>query len=169
MTRRPLARLEGAARVAVVVAACVLAVGGAALAQRALPAERAARILEALLIWRLVDELDLTEGQIARIFPQVRALKSARFEFARRQGELREEIRALLQQRPPNRALIRSKVAELDAVKTQFEQRRAAILQRTRTALSLEQQARFSLIQDTFEEETVRLLRDVQRFIEQHR
>jgi Spy/CpxP family protein refolding chaperone len=158
----------GAARVAVIVLACVLVASGAALAQRAVPAERAARILEALLIWRLVDDLNLTDAQIARIFPQIRALKNARLEFARRQRELREEIRGLLRQRPRNPELIEVKVAELQTVKTQFEQRRAAILQRIQAALSVEQQARFVLIQETFEEDTVRLLNDLQRFIEQN-
>lgn len=32
-------------------------------------APRGERIIEAFLIWRLVDELDLNKGQIARIFP----------------------------------------------------------------------------------------------------
>lgn len=159
---------RGAARVAVIVVACVLVASGAALAQRAVPAERAARILEALLIWRLVDDLNLTDAQIARIFPQIRALKNARLEFARRQRELREEIRGLLRQRPRNPELIEVKVAELQTVKTQFERRRAAILQRIQAALSVEQQARFVLIQETFEEDTVRLLNDLQRFIEQN-
>jgi len=46
-----------------------------------IPEERVGRIIEALLIWRLVDELDLTEQQIARLFPRIKQLKDLRLEL----------------------------------------------------------------------------------------
>src|SRR3989304_9933124 len=74
-----------------------------------IPEERVGRIIEALLIWRLVDELDLTEQQIARLFPRIRQLKELRLELGRRKRTLEFELRQLLAQRPQNPDAIRIK------------------------------------------------------------
>ena len=131
--------------------------------------ERAGRIIEALLIWRLVDELDLTEQQIARLFPRIKALKEIRLELARRKRELEVELRAALNQRPPDEETIRIKVTQLNALRAETEQRRQRVLRQIATILTLEQQARFVLIQERFEAETLRLLDDIRRITEQAR
>lgn len=127
---------------------------------------RAQRILEALLIWRLVDELDLREEQIARIFPHLRALKYARIQFGERRLAAEGEIRRLLAARPVDRSQVEIQLKELEAAQAEFRRKRAAALAGIRAALTVEQQARFALIQDTFERETAALLRDVHRFVE---
>ncbi len=134
-----------------------------------LPEERAGRIIEALLIWRLVDELDLTEQQIARLFPRIKALKEIRLALARRKRELEVGLRVALNQRPPDEETIRIKVAELNRLRAETEQRRQRVLRQIASIFTLEQQAKFVLIQERFEAETLRLLDDIRRITEQAR
>jgi Spy/CpxP family protein refolding chaperone len=132
-----------------------------------LPEERVGRIIEALLVWRLVDELDLTEQQIARLFPRIKQLKELRLELGRRKRALEVELRQALAQRPPDQETIKIKVAQLQALRAEVGQRRQRILRQIQTILTVEQQARFVLIAERFEAETLRLLEDVRRLVEQ--
>ncbi len=152
-----------------VVAAAVLSLvagaGGWAVAQRR--PERAERVLEALLVWRLVDELELTDEQICKVFPPLRALKHARLAFAYRRAALDRELRALLAERPPDRERVEAKLRELRAAQQEFRQVRAEALERIRSALTPDQRVRFALIQHAFERETLSLLGDVERFVQE--
>ncbi len=149
--------------------AVVLAAGIPAASQTPLPPDpRTERVIEALLIWRLVDELNLTDQQIARIFPAIKVLKEARLDLGRRKVRLQQELRALLQQRPRDEEKIRAKVAELDQLRIQIEQRRQEALREIHGALNTDQQGHFALIQETFEANTLRMLEEVRRIVEQH-
>ncbi|MCL6553913.1 MAG: hypothetical protein K6W08_12455 [Firmicutes bacterium] len=137
-----------------------------AIGQEAHPTPRGERIIEAFLIWRLVDELDLTEGQIARIFPRVKALKSIRLEMGRRVPPLLREIRRLTAAPVRDEEAIRLKVNELNLLRAQMEARRRRELELIAQALAPEQLAKFALIQETFEAETLRLLEHMRRIAE---
>ena len=128
---------------------------------------RTERVIEALLIWRLVDELSLTDQQIARIFPRIKALKDLRIELGIRRVVLQRELRALVREQPRDEDLMRAKIAELDALRSRIERERERILQEIHAALTVEQRARFAIIQETFEAETIRTLEEVRRMIEQ--
>lgn len=128
---------------------------------------RAERIIEALLIWRLVDELNLTDQQIARIFPRIKELKEIRIELGREKVRLQAELRALLQQRPRNDDEIRAKIGELEQLRDRIERRRQRVLRDINAALTVEQRAKFAFIQETFEAETIRLLEDVRKTVEE--
>lgn len=130
---------------------------------------RTERVIEALLIWRLVDELNLTDEQVARIFPRIKALKELRIGLGIRKVMLQRELRALLREQPPNEEAIRGKVAELDQLRARVEQQRERILQEIAAVLTLEQRARFALIHETFEAETIRTLEEVRRMVDQQR
>lgn len=154
-------RLLGVALVA------TLALGLPAVGQEPQPTSRGERIIETLLIWRLVDELDLTEAQIARIFPRIKALKSIRLEMGRRIRPLVREIRLLAAQQPRDDEAIRIKVTELNQLRSEMGARRRRQLQLITTVLTVEQLAKFALIQDSFEVETLRLLEDARRIAEE--
>lgn len=156
------ARLTAAALIALV----ALALPAVGQEPRPTP-PRPERIIEALLIWRLVDELDLTEAQIARIFPRLRALKEIRLEAGRRIRPLVKELRQLLAAQPRDEELIRARMADLNQLRAEMERRRREQLQGIAEALSPQQQARFVLIQDTFEVETLRLLDAARRLAEE--
>lgn len=147
-----------------------LLIAGVPAASQPLPPRdrRAERVVEALLIWRLVDDLNLTDQQIARIFPQIKVLKEARLALGRRKLQLETELRTLLQAEPRDETKIRAKVAELERLRNQIIARREGALGDIHEALSSEQQGRFALIQETFEANTIRLLDEVRRTIEQH-
>ncbi len=137
-----------------------------AVGQEVHPTPRGERIIEALLIWRLVDELDLTEGQIVRILPRIKALKDIRLEMGRRVPPLLREIRQMMRQVPRDDEAIRIKVVELNQLRAEVEGRRRRQLQLIATALTPEQLAKFALIQETFEVETLRLLQEARRVAE---
>lgn len=146
------------------VAAVVLAAAGPVAAQR-LEAARAERVMEALLVWRLVDELDLSQEQVCRILPPLRALKQARLTFGRRRMELVREIRTLLREQPADRGRVEAKIRELQAARQEFHRRRGEALGQIRAALTSEQRVRFALIQEAFDRETLSLLGDVEHFV----
>lgn len=143
----------------------VLALPAAGQEPRRVP--RGERIIEALLIWRLVDELDLSEAQIARIFPLVRELKTIRLEAGRRVPPLLREMRRLSAATPRDEEALRATATELSLLRAEFEARRRQQLQLIAQALTPEQLARFVLVQETFEAETLRLLQEVRRVVEQ--
>jgi len=145
-----------------IVAAALPAAG-----QEVQPTPRGQRIIEALLIWRLVDELDLNEGQIARIFPRIRALKTIRFEMGRRVPSLVREIKQLAAQQPRDDEAIKIKVAELNLLRAEMEAKRRRQLQVIAAVLTPEQLAKFALIQETFEVDTLRLLDEARRVAEE--
>ncbi len=147
----------------IVVLALVLPAAG----QEPLPSPRGARIIEAFLIWRLVDELDLNEGQIVHIFPRIKALKNIRLEMGRRVPPLMREIRQLNAQVPRDNDLIRIRVAELNQLRSQMEARRRKQLEGIAGVLNSEQLAKFALIQENFEAETIRLLEQMRRIAEE--
>jgi Spy/CpxP family protein refolding chaperone len=128
---------------------------------------RTERVIEALLVWRLVDEVRLTDQQIARIFPRIKALKDLRIELGIRRVVLQRELRMLVREQPRNEDLIRAKIAELDALRSRIEHERERILVDIHGALTVEQRARFALIQETFEAETIRTLDEVRRIVEE--
>lgn len=155
-------------RAGLLVLAAILLAGVPAASQTPPPRDpRAERVVEALLIWRLVDDLNLTDQQIAHIFPQIKSLKETRLVLGRRKLQLETELRALLQAQPRDEAKIRAKVAELDQLRIQIIGRREGALREINNGLSVEQRARFALIQETFEANTIRMLEEVRRLIEQ--
>jgi len=127
---------------------------------------RGERLIEALLIWRLVDELNLSEGQIARIFPRIKALKDIRLEVGRRVPPLVRELRVLVAQTPRDEDAIRIKVSELNQLRAQMEMRRRRLLQAMASVLTVDQMGRFALIQESFETDTLRLLEEMRRVVE---
>lgn len=144
----------------------VLALALPAVGQEPQPTPRGGRIIEAMLIWRLVDELDLTEAQIVRIFPRIKTLKTIRIEMGRRVPPLLREIRQLTAQQPRDDEAIRIKVTELNLLRAEMEARRRRQLQLIAAVLSPEQLAKFAVIQETFEAETLRLLEEMRRIAE---
>ncbi len=146
----------------VLVTAALPAVG-----QEPRPTPRGERIVEAFLIWRLVDELDLTETQIAQIFPRVRALKVIRIEMGRRVPRMVREIRRLMAATPRDDDAVRARVAELNLLRAEMEARRRHQLELIAQALTPEQLGKFALIQETFEADTLRLLEEVRRILEE--
>ena len=138
-----------------------------AVGQEIHPTPRGERIIEALLIWRLVDELDLTDAQIARMFPRIKALKDIRLEMGRRVPPLLREIRVMTRQLPRDDEAIRIKVTELNQLRVEMETRRRRQLQSIATLLTPEQLGKFALIQETFEIDTLRLLQEARRVAEE--
>jgi len=154
---------------AVVLVAALIALTIPATAGRGPRDPRVERIIEALLVWRLVDELNLNEPQIARIFPRIKALKELRIDLGRRKIMLQRELRDLMTQQPRNEEEIQARITELDQLRGQIEFRRQGILREINAALTLEQRAQFALIAETFEADTIRMLEELRLIVEQRR
>lgn len=87
--------------------------------------------------------------------------------MGRRVPALMREIRQLNAQAPRDDELIRIKVTELNQLRAQMEARRRRQLEFIAAALTPEQLAKFALIQESFEAETLRLLEQMRRLAEE--
>jgi hypothetical protein len=161
-------RILALRRVVPVLLIAMMALAAPALGQapESRPTPRGERIIEAFLIWRLVDELDLSEQQVVRVLPRIKALKNIRFELGRRVPRLLREIRQINAQTPRNEDLLAAKVAELNGLRAELEGRRRRELQGIAAVLHPDQQAKFAFIQESFETQTLRLLEEMRRIVE---
>jgi len=77
------------------------------------------------------------------------------------------EIKQLAAQQPRDDEAIKIKVAELNLLRAEMEAKRRRQLQLIAAALTPEQLAKFALIQETFEVDTLRLLDEARRVAEE--
>ena len=121
------------------------------------------RLIETIKIWKMTEALGLSEDQAAKLFPKLTQLEASRREFYRRQRLLREELAALLKQRPLRDEDIKARLDELDRAEADFKGRERAVKAELRSILNLEQQARLTLFEERFEAEMRRTIQDLRQ------
>jgi len=104
---------------------------------------------EALRMWRLTRELDLTEREASRLFPLLKRYSSTRRElFREHRGKLRELEELLRQSAPEER--IREKIAEVEACMRKMDEARWREWEEVKEVLPVQKQARYLIFQDRF-------------------
>lgn len=121
------------------------------------------RLIETIKIWRMSEALNLTEDQAAKLFPKLTQLEASRREFHNRQRLLRNELAALLKQRPLREIEVKARLDELDRADIDFKGRERSVMGELRSILSLEQQARLALFEERFEMEMRRTIQDLRQ------
>ena len=147
-------------------AMAVLLIGTIARAQPAPPlppGPMAREKLEALRIWRLTDELKLTEDQSAQFFPKLKQIRELRDARRDAQKQLTDELSAELQNSPPREATLKQVLDSLQAVDDNFHRADAKIRREISQILTVEQQARLLVFQANFERQTRRVLKQIER------
>ena len=119
--------------------------------------------LEALRVWRLTEELNLSEDQSAQFFPKLKQLRQVKDDFRAQRGVLMDELTAELAKKPPATARLK---AALDSLQT-IEDNRRAIEARVKheigQILTIEQQARMTVFQANFERQTRRVIKQIDK------
>lgn len=126
------------------------------------PEHQAREKLEALRIWRLTEELNLTEEQSAEFFPRLRRLRLLREERQEKRRALINRLEEGLKSRataPQLRAMLDS----LEAMEEDFRRSETALRRELSRVLTVEQQVRLLLFQEHFERQTRQIIRQLGR------
>jgi Spy/CpxP family protein refolding chaperone len=119
--------------------------------------------LEALRIWRLTEELNLTEDQSAQFFPKLRKMREVREAHHENRravlADLAEALRSDSSDAKRLRQLMDSLAALDDNLRTAEQKSR----QELNELLSVEQQARLILFQADFDRQTRRMIQQIQK------
>ncbi|RLA92987.1 MAG: hypothetical protein DRG69_07925 [Deltaproteobacteria bacterium] len=121
------------------------------------PQERR-RELEMLRMWKLTEELDLSEEEAAKVFPLLRRYSRKRQQLQRQRWRLLQELRGLLdEEAPPER--LKEKMRQIEAKTRELEELRWKEWQELKKTLSTEKQARYLLFHERFARDLWKILR----------
>lgn len=122
-------------------------------------------LIETVRIWRMTEELDLSEEQIAQFFPKLKKLEDAEKEHSEKIAKTIGELDELLKSAKPSPSALSKKMDELEAIEKEFEKKRAKLKEEMREVLSVEQQAKLVVFRFKFHRE----MREIIRGIRKHR
>ncbi|MEO0108585.1 MAG: hypothetical protein ABIK62_05370 [candidate division WOR-3 bacterium] len=114
--------------------------------------------LEALRIWRLTEELRLTEEQSAEFFPRLRRMREVHEGHRRARQALLAQLGDILNKKPLDAEQLRIRLDSLEALEENTRVTERRLRNEMNEILTLEQQARLYLFQANFERETRRLI-----------
>jgi len=118
------------------------------------------RMLEAVRVSRLTEVLKLTDEQIATFIPKLKQLEERQRQLGhQRQKALRELEKRL--QASAKEAEIKAKLAELDRLEGERLQRMREMRTELDKLLSIEQQARWRVFNDRFDQEIRDMVKEI--------
>jgi len=109
--------------------------------------------LQLYLVFRLTEELELTDEQALKLMPLVKEREKARWEHFQRQADLQKELAALLEDEEKSDAEISNTLTTLRELKRELHQREGQLNLEIAALLSTRQHARFVLFQQQFHNE----------------
>jgi Spy/CpxP family protein refolding chaperone len=110
-------------------------------------------MVETIRIYKITEELDLSEDQSVRFFPKLKEMRTAHEEYIASRRRLSEQLEGYL--KDPNKFAkdIKSLVSELEAVETKLREKETRIKKEIGNILTPEQQAKYMLFQQRFNRE----------------
>lgn len=109
--------------------------------------------ISTLYLLRMVQVLDLTEEQTAKIFPKVNRVEKEKREMNRKIGQLLRELRARVRQQDVNEEELSRIMDELKDLRTQMKNREEELQEFLEENLTVHQQAKYLIfIQDFLKE-----------------
>lgn len=115
--------------------------------------EEVRKKIEAVWIWRLIDELKLDAGSSAKLSSLLSSLGQKRRDTMREQMQAMRDLRFLLKAAKPDEAKIRSLLDKLEKNHHEMQSLKDRELKGLKDFLTIEQQARFLLFQQEFQRE----------------
>ena len=106
--------------------------------------------ISTLYLLRMVQVLDLTEEQTAKIFPKVNSVEKEKREMNRTIGLLLRELRATLQQQDGDEKELFRIMAEIKDLRTQVESREEELQEFMEGILTVPQQAKYLIFVQDF-------------------
>ena len=148
----------GRARWPTLALALTLALGLA----RADPRSAAARQqLEALRVWQLTPELNLTEDQSAQFVPKLKLMRELKQTYREQRNAVLKDLGAALRDSVAGRATLRSLIDSLDALEDGNRASELRLRNELRGILTIEQQARFHVFQANFDRQTRQMIQNL--------
>ncbi len=116
--------------------------------------------IESIRMWRLSEELKLSEEQAAKLFPKFRSLRELKREADKmRVTKIGELAELLLKKAKPEE--LKKMIRELRELEKKYRDKEEGIWKEIESILSTEQFARFLIFQHRFEGEIKRMLRNM--------
>jgi Spy/CpxP family protein refolding chaperone len=115
--------------------------------------EEVRKKIEAVRIWRLIEELKLDAGSSAKLSSLLSSLDQKRRDTRREQMETMRDLRSLLKTAKPDDAKIKALLEKLEKNHHEMQRLKDQELKELKSILTIEQQARFLLFQQEFQRE----------------
>jgi Spy/CpxP family protein refolding chaperone len=120
------------------------------------------RKLEALRIWRLTQELNLSEDQAAQFFPKLKRIRELRQEHRVARQAMLDELDSLLAQEPVEPAGLKSVLDSLNTIDDNMHESELKLRQEIADLLTVEQQARLYVFEASFDRQARRMIEQIQ-------
>lgn len=118
-----------------------------------------AQRLELLRLWRLVDELEVDEGQAEKLFPVWSRHRRQRQELQADRKRMTEELRELLGGKDVDDDALQKRIGEIRGLDKKRGELEAAMNTELTKLLSVRQQARLLLFSDQFRDDLKEIIR----------
>jgi len=126
------------------------------------PPEDVVKRVETLKMWKLTEALDLTEEQAAVIFPAMREFREQQDSTRKRLGYLTDELRDKLISNADSTEIL-GIIDEILSLKRQENENELEFMNKTRSVLSAEQQAKYILFEQEFRKKMMKIIREMHR------
>lgn len=125
--------------------------------------EEIPRLMEIIRIWKLVDELELNEGQLIEFLPRFKKLSELKHEYYGDRRRAMTELKKLLEANAPETQL-KPAVTKFNDTDTNYYQRYKQLHNTLNANLTVQQQAQFIVFEDKYRSDIrhlIRVLRDM--------
>jgi Spy/CpxP family protein refolding chaperone len=119
------------------------------------------RKLEALRIWRLTQELNLSEEQAMQFFPKLKRMRELRQEHRIARQAMLDDLESLLAQDPVEPAGLKPVLDSLDAIDDNLRESELKLRREIADLLTVEQQARLYVFEATFDRQARRMIEQI--------
>ncbi len=117
-------------------------------------------IIEKVRIYKLTENLDLSEEQITKFFPRLKELRKSEQEFHTKRMEIVKKLKELLAEKASEQEIVKTINHLQELQKKRFEMQLKEF-EEIKQILTPEQQAKFIIFQEEFEKEIRDLIREI--------
>ena len=119
--------------------------------------------IEMLRIWKMTEELDLSEQQAEKFFPKLRSEDKENEKLVVRRGKIFRELHDKVKNGEMNAKELDKAIDNLTEIQINIIQKNAKFIRDMEGVLSFDQQAKLIIFRHRFRERMVDMMRDVQR------
>lgn len=131
-----------------------------------LSSEEIPHLVEIIRVWKLVDELELNEGQLIQFLPKFKELNDRRSRYYRHRRDTVAEIGKLLEA-SASEAQLKPITDEFRSAEVDYYRTYSKLNDTLNANLSVKQQAEFIVFQDRYRSDVRRLIRTLRELSDQ--
>ncbi len=137
-----------------------LLVAGFGFSQEETSREKAEKMFDSVFSWRLVEEMNLSEQQLASFLTKFKESREIMRAQRQRKKEILQQLAELLKEKNVSSRQIEARLEEIDRLQEETHQRLKQVREEIKNILTPEQRARFLLTEERLSQEMVRVLRN---------